>query len=133
MALHLSHPRPYTPLPKPWPSWRKEGGVEARYSRYLENQQCLVEGMRRLGFETLLPDEIQSPIITSFLYPSPPDFKFNRFYQLLKEKGFVVYPGKVTGADTFRIGTIGEVYLGDVHRLLEAVKNSRYWLERNLT
>ena len=102
-----------------------EGGVEARNKRYVENHRILVEGMRSLGFETLLPDDIQSPIITSFLYPKQ-DFDFKSFYTQLKEKGFVIYPGKISQADTFRIGNIGDVYPKDFDRLIDAIRQTKY-------
>lgn len=97
-----------------------EGGVAARHARYCENHRTLVSGMRRLGYKTLLPDEIQSPVITSFYYPTA-DFDFNAFYQQLKARGFVIYPGKISQADTFRIGNIGDVFPADFERLVEAV------------
>lgn len=105
-----------------------EGGVEARHRRYAENHRLLVEGMEALGFSCLLPAPVRSPIITSFLSPKHSQYEFSRFYQLLKHNGFVIYPGKVTGADTFRIGTIGHVFPVDVERLLAAVAASRYWV-----
>ena len=77
--------------------------------------------MRSLGYKTLLADEWQSPVITSFYYPSAA-FDFQSFYQSLKAKGFVIYPGKISQADTFRIGNIGDVHPGDFRRLVEAVK-----------
>jgi len=98
----------------------EEGGIQARYNRYRENHRILVEGMRNRGFETLLPDNKQAPIITSFLYPNK-DFNFNAFYKAVKEKGFVLYPGKISQADTFRIGNIGEVYPNDMKRLIEVI------------
>ena len=101
-----------------------EGGVEARHDRYRENHAELVEGMRRSGFRTLLPDELQSPIITSFLYPEE-DFDFQKFYEALKERGFVIYPGKISEAPTFRIGNIGDVFPDDFRRLAEAVADIR--------
>lgn len=104
-----------------------EGGVAARHARYSASQRLLVEGMRRLGFETLLPDELQSPIITSFLSPTEPSYRFQDFYEALKAKGFVIYPGKVTTGETFRIGNIGEVYPSDIERLLAAVDESMTW------
>lgn len=104
---------------------KAEGGVEARYRRYCENHDVLVDGMRSLGFKTLLPDEIQSPVITSFLYPHA-GFDFKGFYAQLKEKGFVIYPGKISQADTFRIGNIGDVYPDDFRRLVEAIRSCRY-------
>ena len=102
----------------------EEGGVEARHERYCANHDVLVKGMRSLGFKTLLPDEIQSPVITSFLYPNA-DFDFTSFYAQLKERGFVIYPGKISQADTFRIGNIGDVYPEDFERLVETVKACR--------
>ncbi|WP_293765890.1 2-aminoethylphosphonate--pyruvate transaminase [uncultured Aquitalea sp.] len=105
-----------------------EGGVAARYQRYRQNQRKLVNGMRELGFDTLLPDAQHSPVITAFHSPSHPDYQFKRFYQLLKDKRFVIYPGKVSRADCFRIGNIGDVSPADVDRLLTAIAASRYWL-----
>lgn len=105
----------------------EEGGIEARASRYRENQRTLVEGMRKLGFKTLVSDELQSPIITSFFYPENEEFQFDRLYQKLKEKGFVIYPGKVLNINTFRIGNIGEVWPDDMKKLLIAIEESMYW------
>lgn len=108
----------------------EEGGIGARYERYRDNQRMLVEGMHALGFKPLLPRELQSPIITAFHNPVHPNYRFEDFYATLKARGFVIYPGKVTHAETFRIGTIGDVHPRDVWRLLEAVKASRYWREK---
>ena len=102
----------------------EEGGITARYKRYQENHQILVEGMRGLGFKTLLPDDAQGPIITSFLYPSA-DFDFTSFYARLKEKGFVIYPGKISDADTFRIGNIGDIFPKDMEALIQSIKEIR--------
>ena len=103
----------------------EEGGVEARHTRYCENHRVLVDGMRSLGFQTLLPDEIQSPVITSFLYPYA-DFNFKTFYTQLKERGFVIYPGKISQADTFRIGNIGDVHPEDFRQLIEVIRECKY-------
>lgn len=103
----------------------EEGGVEARRNRYCENHRVLVDGMRSLGFQTLLPDEIQSPVITSFLYPYA-DFNFKTFYTQLKERGFVIYPGKISQADTFRIGNIGDVHPEDFRQLIEVIRECKY-------
>ncbi|MCC8144280.1 MAG: 2-aminoethylphosphonate--pyruvate transaminase [Tannerellaceae bacterium] len=100
---------------------KEEGGVAERYERYKENHRVLVEGMRSLGYCTLLPDELQGPIITSFLYPAE-SFDFVEFYERLKKKGFVIYPGKISDAQTFRIGNIGDVYPEDMARLIEAIR-----------
>jgi 2-aminoethylphosphonate-pyruvate transaminase len=104
----------------------QEGGVTARYQRYFNNQQRLAAGMQALGFEMVLDqDAPQSPIITTFLYPNEADFSFQALYENLKQAGFVIYPGKVTDLNCFRIGNIGEIYLDDIERLLTAIEHYR--------
>jgi 2-aminoethylphosphonate-pyruvate transaminase len=98
----------------------QEGGIAARYERYKKNHATLVNGMRKLGFQTLISDNNQSCIITSFLYPSV-DFNFEKFYYQLKEVGFVIYPGKISNSPTFRIGNIGDVYPEDFERLVQEI------------
>ncbi|MFD0829258.1 2-aminoethylphosphonate--pyruvate transaminase [Neobacillus sp. M.A.Huq-85] len=106
-----------------------EGGIKNRASRYKTNQMVLSEGMKKLQFEPILPEELQSPIITSFYYPESEKFDFKVFYQRLKEKGFVIYPGKVSALDTFRIGNIGNVHQKDIEGLLQAIEQSSFWLD----
>lgn len=105
----------------------QEGGIPARFQRYQQNQRILVEGMRSLGFATLLEDHLHSPIITSFLSPTSANYDFKTFYTKLKEKGFVIYPGKVSDADCFRIGNIGEIYPQDMFALIEAIAAVKFW------
>ncbi|WP_434023944.1 2-aminoethylphosphonate--pyruvate transaminase [Neobacillus mesonae] len=106
----------------------EEGGVSQRAARYKNNQKTLSEGMKQLGFEPILSEDLQSPIITSFYYPKTENFEFVVFYNKLKEKGFVIYPGKVLDLDTFRIGNIGDVRQHNIELLLKAIEESRYWL-----
>ncbi len=101
---------------------RAEGGVKGRAARYQRNHQVLAEGMRRLGFRTYLKPAIQGPIITSFHFPDDPKFSFEAFYSRLNERGYVIYPGKVSNADCFRIGTIGRLFPSDMWDLLAAVE-----------
>lgn len=105
----------------------QEGGVAARYQRYQSNQRSLVAGMRELGFTTLLDDTLHSPIITAFYSPESKHYRFAEFYQRLKAQGFVIYPGKVSQSDCFRIGNIGEVYDHDISALLTAIGKAMYW------
>lgn len=106
----------------------EEGGVAARHARYHENQRRLVHGMERLSFRCLLPHELHSPIITGFHSPQHPEYSFLKFYDQLKTRGFVIYPGKVTNIDSFRIGTIGHVFPADIDRLIAEVEASMYWV-----
>lgn len=99
-----------------------EGGVVGRGVRYASNCKILVEGMRALGFETLLPERLQAPIIVTFHMPRDPRFDFQRFYDLLKERGYVIYPGKLTVAESFRIGCIGRLSTDHMRGALEAVR-----------
>ena len=105
----------------------EEGGVERRSERYQENHRILVEGMERLGFRCFLSEAHRSSIITSFHNPKESAYDFGRFYAALKAKGFVIYPGKVTEVDTFRIGTIGHVFPGDIRSLIAAIEESIFW------
>ena len=98
-----------------------EGGVEGRGRRYRENCRILVEGMRAMGFETLLPDALQAPIIVTFHMPADPNFAFQTFYDRLRDRGFVIYPGKLTVADSFRVGCIGRLMPSDMQDALAAI------------
>jgi 2-aminoethylphosphonate-pyruvate transaminase len=102
----------------------QEGGIVARAARYAANQRVLLEGMKELAFDTYLAPEDQSHIITSFRYPKHPNFNFSRFYEHLSRKGFVIYPGKVSDADCFRIGTIGHLFPEDLKALVAAVRQT---------
>ncbi len=104
--------------------FRAEGGVAGRGGRYAENCRILVEGMRALGFKTLLPDALQAPIIVTFHTPSDPKFDFNLFYDRLRNHGYVIYPGKLTVADTFRVGCIGRLGAGEIEGALDAIREA---------
>src|SRR5262249_20189956 len=98
-----------------------EGGVAGRGGRYRENCRVLLEGMRALGFEPLLPERLQAPIIVTFRMPADRAFVFDTFYDKLKARGYVIYPGKLTVADSFRIGCIGRLDPDDMRGALAAV------------
>lgn len=103
---------------------QEEGGVVKRAKRYQENQQTLVKGMRKLGFKEFISPELQSNIITSFVYPDDPKFDFVTFYKCLSEEGILIYPGKLTDKNCFRIGSIGDLRSEDVTMLLGAMKKT---------
>lgn len=98
-----------------------EGGVGGRGARYRRNHEILVDGMAAMGFETLVPRELQAPIIVTFRMPADPRFVFETFYDRLREKGFVIYPGKLTVAPSFRIGCIGRLGEAEMRGALAAV------------
>ena len=101
-----------------------EGGVQGRGARYVRNRDVMVEGMRSLGFESLLKDRWLSPIIVTFFCPADDKFVFERFYELMKDKGFIIYPGKLTVVDSFRVGCIGQMDEHVMRNVVEAADAS---------
>jgi 2-aminoethylphosphonate-pyruvate transaminase len=102
----------------------KEGSIAGRLARYVRNRDTLLAGMKRLGFHTLLAPEDSGPIIQTFLTPRDRKFDFQRFYDGLKARGFVIYPGKLTKRPSFRIGNIGQVDPKVMQALVEAVRDT---------
>jgi 2-aminoethylphosphonate-pyruvate transaminase len=100
-----------------------EGGVAGRGARYRRNCAVLVAGLRAMGFETLLPDALQAPIIVTVHMPADPRFRFETFYERLGQRGFVIYPGKLTVADSFRIGCIGRLGEAEMRGALGAIRD----------
>ncbi|HWQ82929.1 MAG TPA: 2-aminoethylphosphonate--pyruvate transaminase [Anaerolineales bacterium] len=111
----------------------EEGGIPARALRYRRNRELTVSAMQKMGFRTYLKPKDQGYIITSFYYPDHPNFDFQQFYARLSEKGHVIYPGKLSHADCFRIGHIGRLEAGDVRALLAAIAETLVEMGVNLT
>jgi 2-aminoethylphosphonate-pyruvate transaminase len=91
--------------------YQEEGGLAARGGRYARNCKALLDGMRAMGFRSYLPDDLQAPIIVTFHAPADPAYGFKAFYQEVKKRGYILYPGKLTQLETFRVGCIG--HFGD--------------------
>jgi 2-aminoethylphosphonate-pyruvate transaminase len=98
-----------------------EGGVSARAERYRRNHEALLAGMTEAGLEPYLDGKVQSYLITAFEYPKQPNFSFDRLYRQLSDRGFIIYPGKLTQVDTFRIGTIGRLFPEDLKQLTKTI------------
>ena len=101
-----------------------EGGQPARLARYTANFEALVTGMRELGFRVFLPDAIQAPIIVTFHAPADPKYAFRDFYDRVRAKGFVLYPGKLTQVETFRVGCIGDIGPSEMRHAVNAVRDT---------
>ena len=99
-----------------------EGGVVGRGARYARNHQVLVDGMEAMGFECLVARSHQAPIIVTFLTPASANFRFDEFYDSLAAKGFLIYPGKLTVADSFRVGCIGRLGEPEIVAALDAIR-----------
>ncbi|MGI6501920.1 MAG: 2-aminoethylphosphonate--pyruvate transaminase [Anaerostipes sp.] len=97
----------------------EEGGVRKREERYRKNNETLIRRMKEMGIKTYIDEEHQSPIITTFFYPESHEFSFEDMYYFIKERGYAIYPGKVTSADTFRIGNIGDIHPQDMEKLCD--------------
>lgn len=103
---------------------KNEGGIAPRNARYWSNWRRLVEGLRQHGFQTLLPDEYASPIIATFHDPDDPNYSFEKFYAAMERRGIVIFPGRLTSAHTFRIGTMGDLTDSDMSLIIDAVLES---------
>jgi 2-aminoethylphosphonate-pyruvate transaminase len=104
--------------------YESEGGLAGRGKRYQDNCRILIDGMSKMGFKTLLSQNLQAPIIVTFLMPADPRFNFQIFYNKLKDKDYVIYPGKLTVADSFRMGCIGQLGKIEIKGALEAVRET---------
>lgn len=104
--------------------YAQEGGQTGRLARYTRNAERLVAGMQALGFRPLLAPRWRSPIIVSFLVPGSARFDFERFYLAIKARGYVIYPGKLTSVDSFRIGVIGQLFDAQIDGVLAAVRSA---------
>jgi 2-aminoethylphosphonate-pyruvate transaminase len=101
--------------------YNEEGGLPARHQRYANNCQALLDGMAELGLRSFLPAAIQAPIIVTFHAPKDPRYQFKEFYERVKAKGFILYPGKLTQVETFRVGCIGHVNQAEMQAAVAAV------------
>ncbi len=101
----------------------REGGVAGRFARYRENCQILIRGLGSLGARALLPETLQAPIIVTFRMPSDAAFQFEKFYAVLGQRGYLIYPGKLTGVDSFRVGCIGQVHAADMEGFVDATRD----------
>jgi 2-aminoethylphosphonate-pyruvate transaminase len=102
----------------------EEGGQPARLARYTDNCRTLVDGMTALGFRPFLRPEVQAPIIVTFHAPAHPAYEFKRFYEGAKARGFMLYPGKLTQVETFRVGCIGAIGRHEMRQAVQAVADT---------
>jgi 2-aminoethylphosphonate-pyruvate transaminase len=98
-----------------------EGGQPARGARYAANRDALIDGMEALGFRTFLPRAIQAPVIITFHAPGDPAYAFKPFYEKVKQRGYILYPGKLTQVETFRVGCIGAIDANEMRNVVSAV------------
>ncbi len=106
----------------------EEGGPKGRAERYLNNNQKLIEGMGKMGFEPYVPSDYRGYIITSFFYPENLKFSFEEFYEYLSQRGLIIYPGKLGEENTFRIGNIGRIGEDEINRLLHAINEYMHYI-----
>ena len=104
--------------------YQAQGGQPSRLARYAENCAALISGMHALGFKTFLPDAVQAPIIVTFHAPAHPAYDFGDFYRRVRERGFILYPGKLTTVDTFRVGCIGAIGPESLRQAVKAIAES---------
>jgi 2-aminoethylphosphonate-pyruvate transaminase len=98
-----------------------EGGTAARGARYRENCETLLEGMATLGFKSFVPRDVQAPVIATFHAPADPAYDFKTFYEKVRARGYILYPGKLTQVETFRVGCIGAIDSNEMRNVVSAV------------
>jgi len=104
--------------------YRVEGGQPARLARYTANCKALLDGMQALGFRSFLPAAIQAPIIVTFHAPADARYTFKEFYERVRDRGFILYPGKLTQVETFRVGCIGAITATEIRHAVNAVADT---------
>ncbi|MGZ5040213.1 MAG: 2-aminoethylphosphonate--pyruvate transaminase [Usitatibacter sp.] len=104
--------------------FKAEGGTAARGARYRRNVEALIEAMTALGFRTFLPKSVQSPVIVTFHAPADPAYAFKAFYEKVRARGYILYPGKLTQVDTFRVGCIGAIDASELRAAAAAVADT---------
>ena len=102
----------------------EEGGQRARLERYAANCAALVEGMHALGFLPFLEPQVQAPIILTFHAPADPAYEFRAFYEAVRARGYLLYPGKLTQLETFRVGCIGAIGPEEMRGAVAAVADA---------
>ncbi len=102
----------------------EEGGQPARLARYADNCRVLIDGLTRLGLKPFLKPPLQAPIIVTWHAPDHPAYEFRRFYAAAKQRGFILYPGKLTEVETFRIGCIGAIGRNEMTQAVGAVADT---------
>ena len=100
------------------------GGQPARLARYAANCETLIAGMKEMGFRPFLDSRIQAPIIVTFHAPADPRYAFKAFYDKVRDKGFILYPGKLTQLETFRVGCIGAIGPDEMRHAVNAVRDA---------
>ena len=100
------------------------GGQPARLARYTANCETLIAGMKEMGFRPFLDSRIQAPIIVTFHAPADPRYAFKAFYDKVRDKGFILYPGKLTQLETFRVGCIGAIGPDEMRHAVNAVRDA---------
>lgn len=98
-----------------------EGGQPARGARYAANCAALIDGMRGLGFRPYLDAAVQAPIIVTFHAPADPAYSFRAFYDGVRARGYILYPGKLTQVETFRVGCIGAIDANEMRNVVAAI------------
>ena len=104
--------------------FKAEGGTPARGARYQKNCDTLIDGMATLGFRTFLQRSVQAPVIVTFHAPPDPAYNFKAFYEKVKAKGYILYPGKLTQVETFRVGCIGAIDANEMRNVVSAVSET---------
>ena len=101
----------------------KEETIEKRNERYEKCCDILWRGLDDLNLKRLVDDENASKLLTTIIEPENPKYNFNEFHDYLYNKGFTIYPGKISSQNTFRVANIGDIYPENMKKFIEIMKD----------
>lgn len=89
-------------------------GEEAKWARHTRVFNAIHAGLDELGFRDAVRREWQSGLVVSVVYPDDPNWNFEKVHDYCYERGFTIYPGKISTTNTFRLCALGAIDEADI-------------------
>lgn len=99
-------------------------GEEAKWARHTRVMNAIHDGLAALGFREAIRREIQVGLVASVIYPDDENWNFEKVHDYCYERGFTIYPGKITGANTFRLCALGAIDVSDIEDFFAVLKQA---------
>ena len=99
-------------------------GEEAKWARHTRVMKAIQDGLAALGFREAIRREIQVGLVASVIYPDDENWNFEKVHDYCYERGFTIYPGKITGANTFRLCALGAIDVSDIEDFFAVLKQA---------
>lgn len=99
-------------------------GEEAKFARHRAIYEAIHKGVDELGLKTVIDPKIESGLVVSVLYPTDPNFSFEKVHDYCYERGFTIYPGKISTTNTFRLCALGAINANDIKDFFVVLKEA---------